>query len=33
VKQYALLEFWETAEKQAKYQLEVLSRAKERFNG
>ena len=33
VNQYALLGFWESAEKQAKYQLEVLSRAKERFNG
>jgi hypothetical protein len=33
VKQYGLLEFWESAEKQAKYQLEILNRAKERFNG
>ena len=32
VNQYALLDFWESAEKQAKYQLEVLIKAKERFN-
>ena len=30
VNQYALLDFWESAEKQAKYQLEVLNKAKEK---
>ena len=30
VNQYALLNFWESAEKQAKYQLEVLNKAKEK---
>ena len=32
VNQYALLGFWESAEKQVEFQLEVLNRAKEKFN-
>ena len=33
VNHYALIEFWEAAEKQSKYQHEVLNKAKEKFNG
>ena len=32
VNHYALLDFWGAAEKQAKYQFDVLNKAKEKFN-